>query len=78
MTNAEVFTLVHRLERYLLDRPEFHYRDHRTCGRGLSIQSTFHTGVDRMRQALSLDSFPRACSIGVESGSLEARSRNQL
>ena len=52
MTDAEILTLVDRLERCLLGKEEFHHRDHLTVAVVYLYASDLETAMDRMRQSL--------------------------
>jgi transposase len=52
MTDAEILTLVDRLERCLLGKEEFHHRDHLTVAVVYLYDSDLETAMDRMRQSL--------------------------
>jgi hypothetical protein len=52
MTDAEILTLVDRLERCLLAKEEFHHRDHLTVAVVYLYASTLETSMDRMRSSL--------------------------
>ncbi len=53
MTDAEILTLVDRLERCLLTKEEFHHRDHLTVAVVVSVFATdIETAMDRMRSSL--------------------------
>ena len=52
MTNAEILTLVDRLERCLLGKEEFHHRDHVTVAVVYLYASDLETAMDRMRASL--------------------------
>jgi len=52
MTDAEILTLVDRLERCLLAKDEFHHRDHLTVAVVYLYASDLETAMDRMRASL--------------------------
>ena len=52
MTDAEILTLVDRLERCLLGKEEFHHRDHLTVAVVYLCASDLETAMDRMRTSL--------------------------
>jgi hypothetical protein len=52
MTDAEILTLVDRLERCLLGKAEFHHRDHLTVAVVYLYASDLETAMDRMRASL--------------------------
>jgi hypothetical protein len=52
MTDAEIFTLVDRLERCLLGKEEFHHRDHLTVAVVYLCASDLETAMNRMRSSL--------------------------
>jgi hypothetical protein len=52
MTDAEILTLVDRLERCLLAKQEFHHRDHLTVATAYLYAADFETAMDRMRTSL--------------------------
>lgn len=52
MTDAEILTLVDRLERCLLAKEEFHHRDHLTVAVVYLYASDLETSMDRMRSSL--------------------------
>ena len=52
MTDAEILTLVDRLERCLLGKEEFHHRDHLTVAVVYLYASDLETAMDRMRASL--------------------------
>ena len=52
MTDAEILTLVDRLERCLLRKEEFHHRDHLTVAVVYLYAADFQTSMDRMRNSL--------------------------
>jgi hypothetical protein len=52
MTDAEILTLVDRLERCLLAKEEFHHRDHLTVAVVYLYASNLEVAVDRMRATL--------------------------
>jgi len=52
MTDAEILTLVDRLERCLLGKEEFHHRDHLTVAVVYLRASDLETAMDRMRASL--------------------------
>ncbi len=52
MTDAEILTLVDRLERCLLGKEEFHHRDHLTVAMVYLYASDLETAMDRMRNSL--------------------------
>ena len=52
MTDAEILTLVDRLERCLLAKEEFHHRDHLTVAVVYLYASDLETAMDRMRTSL--------------------------
>jgi hypothetical protein len=53
MTDAEILTLVDRLERCLLGKEEFHHRDHLTIAVVYLYASDLETTMDRMRSSLT-------------------------
>jgi hypothetical protein len=52
MTDAEILTLIDRLERCLLAKEEFHHRDHLTAAVVYLYSSDLETAMDRMRASL--------------------------
>ncbi|MBZ5507932.1 MAG: hypothetical protein LAO78_20920 [Acidobacteriia bacterium] len=52
MTDAEILTLVDRLERCLLPKEEFHHRDHLTVAVVYLCAGDFDAAMDRMRASL--------------------------
>jgi hypothetical protein len=52
MTDAEILTLVDRLERCLLAKEEFHHRDHLAVAVVYLYASDLETAMDRMRSSL--------------------------
>ena len=52
MTDAEILTLVDRLERCLLGKEEFHHRDHVAVAAAYLCAADFETAMDRMRTSL--------------------------
>ncbi|HEY2236863.1 MAG TPA: hypothetical protein VGK01_25560 [Candidatus Angelobacter sp.] len=52
MTDAEILTLVDRLERCILAKEEFHHRDHLTVAVVYLYASDLETAMDRMRASL--------------------------
>ena len=52
MTDAEILTLVDRLERCLLAKEEFHHRDHLTVAVVYLYASDLESAIDRMRSSL--------------------------
>jgi hypothetical protein len=52
MTDAEILTLVDRLERCLLGKQEFHHRDHLTVAVVYLYSSTLEEAMGRMRNSL--------------------------
>jgi hypothetical protein len=52
MTDAEILTLVDRLERCMLAKEEFHHRDHLTVAMVYLYASDRETAMDRMRTSL--------------------------
>jgi len=52
MTDAEILTLVDRLERCLLAKEEFHHRDHLTVVVVYLYTSDLETAMNRMRSSL--------------------------
>jgi hypothetical protein len=52
MTDAEILTLVDRLERCLLGKEEFHHRDHLTVAVVYLYASDLETAMDHMRSSL--------------------------
>ena len=52
MTDAEILTLVDRLERCLLGKEEFHHRDHLAVAVVYLYASDLETAMDRMRSSL--------------------------
>jgi hypothetical protein len=52
MTDAEILTLVDRLERCLLGKEEFHHRDHLTVAVVYLYTSDLDTSMNRMRSSL--------------------------
>ena len=53
MTDAEILTLVDRLERCLLARNEFHHRDHLAVAVVYLCAGDFASALDRMRASLT-------------------------
>ena len=53
MTDAEILTLVDRLERCLLGKEEFHHRDHLTVAVAYLYASDLESAMDRMRSSLT-------------------------
>jgi hypothetical protein len=53
MTDAEILTLVDRLERCLLDKTEFHHRDHLTVAVVFLYAGDFASAMERMRASLT-------------------------
>ncbi|MGZ4879408.1 MAG: hypothetical protein ACXVIO_14735, partial [Candidatus Angelobacter sp.] len=51
-TDAEILTLVDRLERCLLAKEEFHHRDHLTVAVVYLYASDLETAMDRIRSSL--------------------------
>src|ERR1041385_5737101 len=52
MTDAEILTLVDRLERCLLAKEEFHHRDHLAVASMYLYSSDFESALERMRTTL--------------------------
>ena len=52
MTDAEILTMVDRLERCLLAKEEFHHRDHLAVAVVYLYASDLETSMDRMRASL--------------------------
>lgn len=52
MTDAEILTLVYRMEHCLLGKEEFHHRDHLTVAVAYLYASDLETAMDRMRSSL--------------------------
>ena len=52
MSDAEILTLVDRLERCLLGKEEFHHRDHLTVAVVYLYASDLETAMNRMRASL--------------------------
>src|SRR6476646_11237995 len=52
MTDAEILTLVDRLERCLLGKEKFHHRDHLAVAAAYLCAADFETAMDRMRTSL--------------------------
>lgn len=52
MNDAEILTLVDRLERCLLDKTEFHHRDHLTVAAMYLYPCDFDSALERMRVTL--------------------------
>lgn len=52
MTDAEILTLVDRLERCLLGKEEFHHRDHLAAASMYLYSSDFESALERMRTTL--------------------------
>jgi hypothetical protein len=52
MTDAEILTLVDRLERCLLPKEQFHHRDHLTVAVVYLYAADLETAIDRMRATL--------------------------
>ena len=52
MTDAEILTLVDRLERCLLGKEEFHHRDHLAVAVVYLYSADLETAMDRMRASL--------------------------
>src|ERR1700760_2740124 len=52
MTDAEILTLVDRLERCLLDKTEFHHRDHPTAAVVYLYAADLESAMNRMRATL--------------------------
>jgi hypothetical protein len=52
MTDAEILTLVDRLERCLLGKEEFHHRDHLAVAVAYLYASDLETAMDCMRSSL--------------------------
>lgn len=52
MTDAEILTLVDRLERCLLAKAEFHHRDHLAVATTYLYASDFDSALSRMRATL--------------------------
>lgn len=52
MTDAEILTMVDRLERCLLGKEEFHHRDHLAVASMYLYSSDFESALDRMRTTL--------------------------
>jgi len=53
MTDAEILTLVDRFERCLLDKTEFHHRDHLTVSVAYLYAGDLARAMDRMRASLT-------------------------
>lgn len=53
MTDAEILTLVNRLERCLLAKNEFHHRDHLAVAVVYLYAGDFASAADRMRASLT-------------------------
>ncbi|HET9836590.1 MAG TPA: hypothetical protein VFR84_00040 [Candidatus Angelobacter sp.] len=53
MTDAQVLTLVDRLERCLLAKDEFHHRDHLAVAIAYLYAADFESAMDRMRASLT-------------------------
>ncbi len=53
MTDAEILTLVDRLERCLLAKNEFHHRDHLAVAAVYLYVGDFSSAVERMRASLT-------------------------
>src|SRR5260370_3892554 len=52
MTDAEILTMVDRLERCVLGKEEFHHRDHLTVAVVYLYSADIETAMDRMRASL--------------------------
>ena len=52
MTDAEILTLVDRLERCLLPKEQFHHRDHLTIAVAYLYAADLDSAIDRMRSSL--------------------------
>ncbi len=52
MSDAEILMLVDRLERCLLDKTEFHHRDHLAVAVVYLYAAEFNTALERMRATL--------------------------
>jgi hypothetical protein len=52
MTDAEILNMVDRLERCLLDKTEFHHRDHLTVAVVYLYAANLESAIDRMRATL--------------------------
>src|ERR1700748_648682 len=52
MNDAEILTMIDRLERCLLDKTEFHHRDHLAVAAMYLYSSDFESALDRMRATL--------------------------
>ena len=52
MTDAEILTMVDRLERCLLSKEEFHHRHHLAVAVVYLYAADFDTAMDRMRSSL--------------------------
>ena|ERR1700761_2154936 len=52
MTDAEILTMVDRLERCLLPKEEFHHRDHVAVAVVYLYAADLETAIDRMRSSL--------------------------
>jgi hypothetical protein len=52
MTDAEILTLVDRLERCILAKGDFHHRDHLTMAVVYLYSADLETAMDRMRSSL--------------------------
>jgi len=52
MNDAEILTMINRLERCLLDKTEFHHRDHLAVAAMYLYSSDFESALDRMRATL--------------------------
>ena len=52
MTDAEILTLVDRLERCLLGKTEFHHRDHLAVATVYLYAASLETAMERMRATL--------------------------
>jgi hypothetical protein len=52
MTDAEILSLIDRLERCLLPKEEFHHRDHLTVAVVYLYAADLETAIDRMRATL--------------------------
>ena len=53
VTDSEILTLVDRLERCLLDKTEFHHRDHLAVAVVYLYAGDFSSAVERMRASLT-------------------------
>jgi hypothetical protein len=53
MTDAEILTLVDRLERCLLAKDEFHHRDHLAVAAAYLYAGDFDSALERMRASLT-------------------------